>query len=220
MLLARFLRFFFRLLYQPFAWTYDFVAAVVSLGHWRDWVMSVLPYLPGGRVLELGFGPGHLQAALSSRGVAAFGVDASPQMASLTRSRLRKLDFTARITTGYAQSLPFPNSTFHQIVATFPPEFILAPETLREALRVLCPGGEFVVLPSAWITGKRPLEKAAAQLFRITGQAPTWDNRFLKYFTAAGFETHSEEITEASWKLLVIRARKPKTNLHQKPVCW
>jgi len=208
-LLGRFLRFFFCLLYQPFAWAYDFVAATVSLGHWQEWVMSVLPYLPGERVLELGFGPGHLQAALNSRGVAAYGVDASPQMATLTQGRLRKLHFTASIVNGYAQFIPFPDNSFHQIVATFPPEFIFAPETFHEVLRVLCPGGEFVVLPSAWITGKRPLEKAAAQLFKFTGQAPPWNNRFLEYFTAAGFEACVEEITEASWKLLIVRARKP-----------
>lgn len=209
MLLMRFLRFFFRLLYQPFAWAYDFVAATVSLGHWQDWVLSVLPYLPGERVLELGFGPGHLQAALSARGVAVYGVDASPQMAVLTLRRLNKFRFAACILNGYAQNLPFPDNAFHQVVATFPPEFIFAPETFHEVRRVLCSGGEFVVLPSAWITGKRPLEKVACQLFRFTGQAPPWDNRFLDYFTAAGLETCVEEVSAASWKLLIIRARKP-----------
>ncbi len=47
------LRFFFRLLYHEFAFTYDLVAAVVSFNRWKDWVMSVLPFLAGKRILEI-----------------------------------------------------------------------------------------------------------------------------------------------------------------------
>ena len=56
-IVARFMRAFFYLLYQPMAWSYDFVAAVVSLGRWHEWVMTVLPYLPVGKVC----GFSHLQ---------------------------------------------------------------------------------------------------------------------------------------------------------------
>ncbi len=58
------LRFFFRLLYHQFAFTYDLVAATVSLGRWKDWVLSVVPFIEGTRILEIGHGPGHLQRAL------------------------------------------------------------------------------------------------------------------------------------------------------------
>ena len=54
----------FHLLYHQFAWTYDFVAAFVSLGRWQDWVDAVVPFMSG-RVLEIGFGPGHLQELLN-----------------------------------------------------------------------------------------------------------------------------------------------------------
>ena len=59
------LRIFFQLLYHPFAWAYDLVAGLVSLGRWKSWVLCGLPLLAG-RVLEIGFGPGHLQAALQA----------------------------------------------------------------------------------------------------------------------------------------------------------
>ncbi|NMC80811.1 MAG: hypothetical protein GYA59_15725, partial [Chloroflexi bacterium] len=39
------LKVFFDLLYHSFAWTYDGVAAVVSLGRWKGWVYSVIPFL-------------------------------------------------------------------------------------------------------------------------------------------------------------------------------
>ena len=38
----RFVRFGFRLLYNEFAWTYDFVAWVVSFGQWKAWGPMVL----------------------------------------------------------------------------------------------------------------------------------------------------------------------------------
>jgi ubiquinone/menaquinone biosynthesis C-methylase UbiE len=62
-IIQRFMRVFFHLLYHPFAFTYDLVAAVVSFGHWKDWGMTVLPFIEGTRILELGHGPGHLQRA-------------------------------------------------------------------------------------------------------------------------------------------------------------
>ena len=64
-LMTRFLRFFFRHFYHEFAWTYDFVAAVVSIGRWNQWIDSALPFVQGRRVLEIGHGPGHLQEHLS-----------------------------------------------------------------------------------------------------------------------------------------------------------
>ena len=78
--LAASLNTFFHLLYHQFAWTYDWVAAIVSLGRWKDWISATLPYLDGPLVLEIGHGPGHLQVALQAKGIQAVGLDASAQM--------------------------------------------------------------------------------------------------------------------------------------------
>lgn len=45
MLIRTFMRVFFHLLYHPFAFTYDLVAAVVSFGQWKNWGQSILPLL-------------------------------------------------------------------------------------------------------------------------------------------------------------------------------
>ena len=63
------LRFFFYLLYHSFAFAYDLVAASVSLGRWKDWVLSVVPFIEGNRVLEIGHGPGHLQRGPAQPGL-------------------------------------------------------------------------------------------------------------------------------------------------------
>jgi hypothetical protein len=59
--------------------------------------------------------------------------------------------------------------------------------------RVLRPGGVFLILPAAWITGRTILHKAAAWLFKVTGQAPNIEKDIymneLKRFNQAGFKT-------------------------------
>jgi ubiquinone/menaquinone biosynthesis C-methylase UbiE len=213
-MLARLMRAFFYLLYQPMAWSYDAVAWLVSWGRWKDWVMSVLPYLEGPRVLELGHGPGHLQVALHQQGLPAFGLDASRQMGQQARKRISKQGHPYQLSRSYAQKLPFTNESFHQIVATFPTEYIYTQATLAEIWRALKPGGKLIVLPVAWITGKSIIDRGAAALFRVTGQAPKlagqpgWEAQWLEPFHRAGFQAEAEMIHQKSWALVIILAQK------------
>ena len=207
-LVSIFLRFFFYLLYGPFAWIYDWVAAFVSLGLWKQWVLEVVSDLHGPRVLELGHGPGHLQIALAERDIWSCGLDPSPQMGRLARNRLKDLGFRPNLINGLGQRLPFANGSFPQVVATFPTEYIMDTCTLAEVRRVLTPGGELIVMPVAWITGTRSLERAAALLFRVTGQAPEWDEQALAPALEAGFDLQVERRALESSELLFIHARK------------
>jgi ubiquinone/menaquinone biosynthesis C-methylase UbiE len=160
------------LLYHQFAWAYDLVAWIVSAGEWQDWVMSILGDFDGGRVLELGYGPGHLQAALHKKGASPVGIDASPQMAFLAFKRVLSLGFTPLLVNGYAQFLPFGSNCFDFLFASFPTNYILDPLTLSEAYRVLKPGGKFIVLPLARPAGDSLISIVLRWLFRLTGQAP------------------------------------------------
>ena len=226
------LRFFFKLLYHQLAFTYDLVAATVSLGRWKDWVMSILPFVEGPRVLEIGFGPGHLQRILLSRGLIAIGIDESRQMAGLAKYNLRKelssatpsiFGFQDRsthyqpgytqtnLTRGLAQHLPFHNQSFDTVVATFPAEYITAPETLDEVKRCLSDGGRFIVLPVAIQIGRGLLDRAMALLFRVTHQSPVDPIEIVREklqepFVKAGFEVEIKELQVRSSLLLVIIA--------------
>lgn len=207
-LLSATLRLFFKLLYHQFSWSYNFVAAVVSGGRWIGWVHSVLPYLQGPCVLELGHGPGHLLLAMQRKGLKPVGLDESHWMSLLVVKGVSSFGFNLLVVNGYAQFMPFPNRHFNQIVSTFPSEFILDPRTLSEAYRVLALEGELIILPSAWITGKGWYDRLAAWLFHATGQAPDWNNHFTDTIQQAGFRVSVETLQRQSDRLLIIRAKK------------
>jgi SAM-dependent methyltransferase len=112
---------------------------------------------------------------------------------------------------GYAQFLPFPSCSFDQIISTFPSDFLWQPETLAEAWRVLVPGGELIILPVAWITGRRPAERLAAWLFRLTGQSPPspdLETALTEPLSRAGFQVRSKLTRLNSSLGLLIFARK------------
>src|SRR5258708_37646793 len=121
------MRVFFDLFYHSFAWTYDGVAALVSVGRWRAWTETCIPYLQGPRVLEIGHGPGHLQCQLAGRFDFVAGLDESPQMGRLARARqLRGGIHRLNLARGLAQALPYASARFDSVVSTFPPDYIYA----------------------------------------------------------------------------------------------
>ncbi|HEX9029072.1 MAG TPA: methyltransferase domain-containing protein [Anaerolineales bacterium] len=211
-LLIPFLRFFFKLLYHQFAWTYDWVAAIVSLGQWKSWVLSALPYLHGPRILEIGHGPGHLQVALRQRGFQPFGLDESRWMSRLAYLRLSRSGFIPVLVNGYAQFMCFPNASFDQVVATFPSDYIYDSHTLAEIRRVLTPGGELLVLPLAWLTSPLLLHRLAARLFIVTGESPPPAARpravqhFADLIRHGGFQVLAEEIHFDASTVVLLRA--------------
>jgi ubiquinone/menaquinone biosynthesis C-methylase UbiE len=213
-LIAALLRPFFSLLYHQFSWTYDLVAATVSLGRWKEWVRACIPFLEG-RVLEIGFGPGHLQLALNEKGLVSCGLDESRQMARQAARLLKKRGVSIRLARGLAQNLPFEAAAFDSVAATFPSEYIFDIRTLHEIARVLRPGGKLVILPMAWITGTGWLERMAAWLFRITGEAPGGPRLIAapvrEQFMRAGFQVSSELVAARGSQVLVYLATRDMT---------
>jgi len=207
-ILADLWRFFFRLLYFRFAWMYDIFAAGVSLGMWNEWILTTIPYLTGDKILEIGHGTGILQVELQSKEKNVIGIDASRQMSQQAFTRLKRHDYNPTLVTALAQYLPFPDTYFQQVVATFPSEFIINGRTLIEIDRVLQPRGELVILPYAWITGQKWYERLAAWLFRVTGQAPEWDEKFNQPFEMMGFTISVERIVLGSSNLPILFATR------------
>ncbi len=185
------LKIFFRLLYHEFAWAYDFISALVSGGRWKAWVSEVLPLVQGPDVLELGIGPGHLLLSLEQKGFNVVGLDASRQMVRQAKKKLAQNNPGLCLVRGLGQALPFDDQSFHTVVATFPTGFIFQPAALMDIRRVLRPGGNLVILLSAWITSRSFMSRVLAWLFRITGQSLSEqvdEAKLLRPFLESGFD--------------------------------
>jgi ubiquinone/menaquinone biosynthesis C-methylase UbiE len=193
-------------LYNEFAWTYDLVSWLVSAGHWDGWRKAALAHASGERVLEVGFGTGELFLEMVARGWRVCGFDCSPAMHRITARKLRRRGLTAPRVRGYTQAFPFADGSFDTLIATFPAEYIVAPETLREAARVLTTGGRFVI---AGLTAQveHPLLRWLVR--SIYGDVL---DGLLTYFervaTEAGFRA-SVEVEAAKW------VRMPVVVLHK-----
>lgn len=202
-------RWAFARLYREFAWTYDFVAWLVSRGLWHRWTLAALPYLHG-RVLELGCGTGYVQQALAlQQPGTTIGLDVSPQMLMITQRRLRGVGLHAKILRATTQALPFEATSFHSVLATFPSEYIVHPHTLAEIRRVLVPSGRLVIVDAAQFTSNGLYERAVDIAYRLTLQlsvreAPPRDP-YVRMLEQAGFalETHWEPVGPSHVLVLV-----------------
>jgi ubiquinone/menaquinone biosynthesis C-methylase UbiE len=208
----RLLAFFFQLLYHQLAWMYDLVAWCVSLGAWKKWVQSMTQLIHGSKVLELGFGPGHLQSALLQNGFYTFGIDESMQMAGIARQRLRLMGNTSpTIVRSLGESLPFVNGSFDTVISTFPPPYIFKQETISEIFRVLNSNGEIIILLAADMPGNNVLARLIRWIMRITGQLPPSDFSFdqiIRPFEQEGFLARAAWTSRKEGSLLILTGHK------------
>lgn len=212
-LIGRWMALFFRLLYHPMAWAYDFVAWGVSLGKWETWVKSVLPMVTGqNNILELGFGPGHLQESLLCASLRSFGLDESHQMALIAKKRLaRRKIGSPNLVHGLAENIPFVSGYFDAVLSTFPTPYVFLDETILEIHRVLRPSGRLIVLLAALQPGNSLPEKLVHLLFQITHQAPPENTKFedlLQRYRNQGFDSSIAWRETQPGKLLIMECVK------------
>ncbi len=139
-------------LWAPF---YDLIVSRL-FGHWRRRSMNLLALVPGQRVLMVGAGTG-LDLCFMPRDVDIVATDLTPAMLARLRRRAERLGIRvdARVMDG--QALDLPDSSFdavvlHLIVAVIPDPVAC----LREAARVLRPGGRVAIFDKFVPDGVRP----------------------------------------------------------------
>lgn len=112
---------------------------------WRrsEWDMSVmfLPHLPGGRLLEVGAGAGHLLQEMQNLAWEVEGVDVDA--AAIENAGAKGL----RVRLGPLEDLHYPDDHFDAICMSHVIEHIHDPaQLLRECYRILKPGGRLTLI--------------------------------------------------------------------------
>jgi SAM-dependent methyltransferase len=103
-------------------------------------LMEIAGIRPGGQVLEIGAGPGHVADLLVQAGAIVTGVDFSPYMVEVAQSKYPEITFRQ----ANAEQLPFEVDSFDAVIANFVVHHLARPEKVfREVYRVLKPGGRF-----------------------------------------------------------------------------
>jgi ubiquinone/menaquinone biosynthesis C-methylase UbiE len=205
------IRFGFRLLYNELAFTYDWVSSVVSLGAWRCWQRTAIKHLtagPDALLLELAHGTGNLQIDLHSLGYRVVGCDLSASMGRIAQRKLLQLGLPAHLMRGRAQQLPFADNQFTAVISTFPTNFILEPDTLREVWRVLEPGGQFLIVPNGVFTAGGVAEAGLEWLYRATGQRDSGGLDVVGFFEQYGFSVEVVREVCPRSAATVVKARK------------
>lgn len=207
----RLIGFLFHLFYNPFAFTYDVVSALVSRGRWRAWTRTAIPRVAGTRVLEIPCGTGNLLLDMLAAGYAPVGADLSPSMLRITRGKLRRARRPTPLVRTRVQALPFPDGTFDSIVMTFPPGFVQEPAALAELYRVLDDEGRLI-----WVDAGRLLPRDGWNRLIQGGvnliEGEQHESRLMDFgsrlLEEAGFEPHFETVPDEVSVVVVATSTK------------
>ena len=113
----------------------------------------IRPYLsPGSRLLEIGCGAGNLLLQATVAGSYPVALDLSMQALAFVQSRFREAQSSSEAPGGFTctqaigESLPFRENSFDCVLLSEVIEHLEEPQiSIREAVRVLCPGGRLLV---------------------------------------------------------------------------
>lgn len=131
--------------YQRIAPFYDRMEGLAER-RYHPWRRRLWSLVQGPAVLEIGVGTGK-NLSYYPPNLTMTAIDLTPGMLERARRRAASLGVNATLQIGDAQQLDFPDATFDDVVATF--VFCSVPDPvlgLREAARVLKPGGRLLLL--------------------------------------------------------------------------
>jgi 2-polyprenyl-3-methyl-5-hydroxy-6-metoxy-1,4-benzoquinol methylase len=166
--------------------------------HWRHRLIRGGTQLePGTRLLEVGCGVGAVLAVLGQEfpGVSLTGVDIEPKQLDYARRHLERAGVEATLLRADARELPFEDESFDHVWMMWFLEHVADPPTvLREARRVLVPGGVITAIEVDYSTVRaEPSTPALEALFRsmVQGMAASgWSDagtRLPGWLREAGF---------------------------------
>lgn len=159
--------------YDAYAPRYDYETSLYEramLDDGRSWACSQAR----GDVLEVAVGTGR-NLGCYPPGVHLTGIDLSPGMLALARTRADALEMPVDLLEGDAQALPFTSAVFDTVVCTLGLSSIPDDRTaVTQMHRVLRPGGHLVLLGHV-ASPHRPVRAAQHLLERLSAQRGVQD---------------------------------------------
>jgi SAM-dependent methyltransferase len=132
--------------------SYDRLGRILMGGLFRGIAADVAAVAPpGGTLLEVGCGPGHLSVRLArAHGLEVTGLDLDPAMIDRANTNATSESWDGRspptFVVGDVAALPFPDASFDLVVSTFSMHHWSDPVVgLAEIARVLRPGGRALI---------------------------------------------------------------------------
>jgi arsenite methyltransferase len=193
-------------------------AVAASLGCGNPTALVALA--PGQTVLDLGSGGG-IDVLLSARRVGpggkVYGVDATDEMLALARENQRKAGIeNVEFLKGTIEAIPLPDCSIDVVISNCVINLSADKDTtLREAFRVLKPGGQFAV-SDVVVRGEVPPEvRRDMELWTGCIAGALEESEYQSKLAAAGFADISVEpwreydFSEGHFASAFVRARKP-----------
>lgn len=169
-----------------------------------DFALSNMDVHPGLTCLDIGCGAGHFAKMISVKNAAITGLDASEALIAEARMRVPE----GRFLVGEMEELPFDDNSFDLVSGFNSFQYAaLVPNAVREAKRVLKPGGKLV----AMIWGNKEDCEAFAYLKAVGAQLPppppgapgpfalSENNLLEQILKDAGFRIQRNEDIPAVW---------------------
>ncbi len=147
---------------------YDNLNRVISFGidiKWRDKVVKIVEDAQPENILDIATGTGDLAISLAKTSATKIiGLDISAGMLEVGKVKIKskKLDDKIEMIIGDSENLPFNDNTFDAITVAFGiRNFEHLEKGLADILRVLKPGGTFVILETS-VPTKTPYKQGYA----------------------------------------------------------
>ncbi|XCF07877.1 bifunctional demethylmenaquinone methyltransferase/2-methoxy-6-polyprenyl-1,4-benzoquinol methylase UbiE [Tamlana crocina] len=172
---------------------YDGLNRVISFGidiKWRKKVVNMVGETEPETILDIATGTGDLAINLAeTNATKIIGLDISSGMLAIGKEKVKKkgLDSKIEMVLGDSENMPFEDNTFDAITVAFGVRnFETLENGLKEILRVLKPGGTFVILETS-VPTKTPYKQGYAfytkNILPLIGKAFSKDRSAYRYLS-------------------------------------
>jgi putative AdoMet-dependent methyltransferase len=176
-----------------------------------DMIVEIANVSPGKRVLDIGTGTGNLALRCLARGAKVVGLDPSKRMLAKAREKVGN-EPRAKFHQVDAPFLciPYSDASFDAVVSSYAFHHIphrLKPDSVREMVRVLKPGGVWA-LGDLMFENEDAERKALHQYWWLEEEYFARIDKLCSAFTELGMELNARQFTPITWVVWTIKPKE------------